>query len=170
MEKLFRFSRGSYFGGMREYLIAAEDDSCIVSVQGMNGDFVNEANCVSRQSVIEKIAKPLMALDWSKEYKPLSQITDGYTWTIEMNMDEFSFHSWGYVNTPKDYERVTASLEHALCSFIAYGEEYETKARIDKLSIWPRELRYMTGLDTDENKRHRNKLGVSKLMKLLGRK
>ena len=136
---VFRYSRGSFFGGMREYTIQREGDKYAISVFGMNGDFIEESNVISKQSVIDMVAKRLVGLYWFEEYTDYS-ITDGYTWSIELKLDEYDFLSWGYVKTPPDYEDVTAPLEDALCYLIAFGDDYEGKKRLDKLHIWPLEV------------------------------
>ena len=136
---VFRYSRGSYFGGMREYTIQREGDKYAISVFGMNGDFVKESNVISKQSVIEMVAKRLIGLNWFEEYTDYG-ITDGYTWSIELKLDEYEFLSWGYVITPPDYEDVTVPLEDALCYLIAFGDDYEGRKRLDKLHIWPLEV------------------------------
>lgn len=137
--EVFTFSRGSYFGGMREYSIRCLGEVCRVSVHGMNGDFVDESNTASKNLVIEKIAKPIALLDWKEEYEPIFQILDGYTWGINLDLDEHRFRSTGYESYPNDYKSVTDSLEDALWWLIAFGDEYEGKSQIEKLHIWPRE-------------------------------
>ena len=138
--EVFSFSRGSFFGGMREYSARCRGEVCWVSVRGMNGDSVDESNEVSKSLFIEKIAKPIALLGWKGEYKPDCRILDGYTWGIDLDLDEYHFHSSGYESFPADYESVAESLEDRLCWLIAFGDEYEGKSQIEKLHIWPMEV------------------------------
>ena len=138
--EVFTFERGSFFGGMRRYSIRCLGEVCWVSVCGMNGDFVDESNTASKSLVIEKVVKPIVSLDWKEDYKLLFLITDGYTWGIHLDFDEYHFHSSGYESFPGDYKQVTESLEDALCWLIAFGDECEDRSQIEKLHIWPREV------------------------------
>lgn len=137
--EVFTFSRGSFTGGMRKYSIRCRGKTCRVSVHGLNGDFVDDSNTVSKTLIVEKVVKPIASLDWEEDYgSSFRYILDGYTWSIHLKLDEYRFDSRGYESFPGDYESVTSSLEDTLCRLIAFGGKRKGKYLVGKLGIWLR--------------------------------
>lgn len=124
---VFTFSRGSYFGGAREYSIRCRpgEEVGLVSVHGTNGDYVHGLNTITKNLFIEKIAKPVAALDWKERYESPFTILDGFCWAIDLDFGGYKLHSGGQDAKPKDYADVAESLEDTLCRMIAYGDELE---------------------------------------------
>lgn len=128
---MFKFERGSFFGGQLNYSIV----DLHFSMNAYNG--LHYMKCFEfditeeEMSEIEKIVKP--AQEWMKKYNNDSFL-DGYGWNIEYCHNDVQMHAQGYMDYPDDFWIVVSGLQDYMeclckkyCSDIYIEEEAERR-------------------------------------------
>ena len=128
---MFKFERGSFFGGQLNYSIVDLHFSMNV-YNGLHYMKCFEFDITEEEmSEIEKIVKP--AQEWKKKYNNDS-VLDGYGWNIEYWHNDVQMHAQGYMDYPDDFQIVVSGLQDYMeclckkyCSDIYIEEEVERR-------------------------------------------